>query len=101
MMEGLEDLKKELEAKRLALAEELDSAVGKVASIEKDMKRVDDAIRALTKGKTRSRKKTPSTPGTGTPQSPHSPHSTGQSFHGSVTGGGHDLTSGTFDPFAQ
>jgi peptidoglycan hydrolase CwlO-like protein len=99
MMEGLEDVKKELEAKRLALAEELDSAVGKVASIEKDMKRVDDAIRALTKGKTRSRKKTPSTPGTD--ESPHSPHASGQTFHGSVTGGGHDLNPGTFDPFAQ
>jgi len=53
-MEGLEDVKKELEAKRQALALELQSAMGQVVGIENDLQRVDDALRALTK-KTKSR----------------------------------------------
>lgn len=86
-MEGLDDVKKELEAKRQALAQELDSAVGKVASIEKDMKRVDDAIRALTKGKARGRKRTEKAEETVTEAEP-------------FASGIRDLSGGTgFDPF--
>jgi peptidoglycan hydrolase CwlO-like protein len=61
-MEGLEDVKKELEAKRQALSLELESAMGQVAALENDLQRVDDALRALTKkgkGRSRSRKSSP------------------------------------------
>jgi peptidoglycan hydrolase CwlO-like protein len=94
MMEGLEDVKKELEAKRQALAQELDSAVGKVASIEKDMKRVDDAIRALTKGKSRGKKSTPAAARA---------DGAGDSFTGRVLGGSSTETPGGtgYDPFPQ
>jgi peptidoglycan hydrolase CwlO-like protein len=94
MMEGLEDVKKELEAKRQALAQELDSAVGKVASLEKDMKRVDDAIRALTKGKSRGKKSARVTSST---------DGAGDSFTGRVLGGGSTETPGGsgYDPFPQ
>ncbi len=52
-MEGLEDVKKELESKRLELVLELETAQGKVAEIETDLRRVDDALSALTKKKGR------------------------------------------------
>jgi|SoiMethySBSTD1v2_1073268.scaffolds.fasta_scaffold51391_3 predicted nucleic acid-binding Zn-ribbon protein len=61
-MEGLEDVKKELEAKRMQLEHELDEAKGKLSAIEADLRRVDDALGALTKkkGKSRSSPKKPS-----------------------------------------
>ena len=54
-MEELDDVKKELEAKRQELARELESAKDKVSGIASDLRRVDDALRALTKRKSKSR----------------------------------------------
>ncbi len=59
-MESLEDVKKELEAKHEQLSIELESARGKMAAIEADLQRVDEALGALTnskKGKARARSK--------------------------------------------
>ena len=50
-MEELEDVKKELEAKRQELERELESAKDKVSGIAGDLRRVDEALRALTKRK--------------------------------------------------
>ena len=60
-MEGLEDVKKELEAKRQEIARELQSAKDSIGSLEGDLRRVDDALAALTgkKAKARSRAKKP------------------------------------------
>ena len=50
-MEGFEVVKKELEAKRMQLEHELDEAKGKLTAIESDLRRVDEALGALTKSK--------------------------------------------------
>ena len=54
-MEELDDVKKELEAKRQALAHELECAKDKVSGIASDLRRVDEALRALTKRKSKGR----------------------------------------------
>ncbi len=55
-MEGLDDVRMELEAKRQNLSLELDELKGQYKALEKDLKRVDDAIGALTKSRTKSRR---------------------------------------------
>lgn len=56
-MEGLEDVKRELETKRQELARELESARGKIAALEADLEKVDEALASLSGKKTRSRSK--------------------------------------------
>lgn len=54
-MEALNDVRNELETKRQELRRELESARGRIASIESDLKRVDEALGALTKPKRKKR----------------------------------------------
>ncbi len=56
-MEGFEAVKKELEAKRMQLEHELDEAKGKLAAVERDLERVDEALGALTKSKAKKKGK--------------------------------------------
>jgi len=55
-MERLEDLKHELETKRQELSAELSSARGRITAIEADLKRIAEALGALTKKKERRRR---------------------------------------------
>jgi predicted nucleic acid-binding Zn-ribbon protein len=55
-MEGFEAVKKELEAKRMQLEHELDEAKGRLAAVEGDLRRVDEALGALTKSKKKAKK---------------------------------------------
>ena len=61
-MEGFEAVKKELEAKRMQLEHELDEAKGKLAVIESDLRRVDEALGALTKSKAKKKGKSRASP---------------------------------------
>lgn len=69
-MEGLNDVKQELEQKRAALARELDSAKEHLKNIEADLKRVDEALGALTGSKKKSRSKSRSKKSSPSPQAP-------------------------------
>lgn len=71
-MEGLNDVKQELEQKRATLAGELDSARQHLKNIEADLERVDEALGALTGGKKKSRSKSRSKKSTSS-QSPQAP----------------------------
>jgi septal ring factor EnvC (AmiA/AmiB activator) len=69
-MEGLNDVKQELEQKRATLAEELDRARDHMKSIEADLKRVDEALGALTGSKKKSRSRSRSKKAAPAPQAP-------------------------------
>ena len=62
-MDGIEDVKRELETKREEIALELQAASEVICGLESDLKRIEDALGALTgkkaKGRSRSKKPVP------------------------------------------
>ena len=62
-MEGLDDVKKELDEKRQVLSSELQETQVRLDAIEADLRRIDDALAALEGKKPKARGKTAKKPG--------------------------------------
>lgn len=61
-MEGLDDVKRELDGKRQVLSDELQQAQAKIDAIEADLRKIDDALAALEGKKPKARSKAPKRP---------------------------------------
>ena len=57
MMEGLEDVKRELDGKRQVLSTELQEAQARIDALEADLRKIDDALAALEGKKPKARSK--------------------------------------------